>query len=82
MAAVVVSVVMVVGSEVTLVALVTTRGDLALDLTRVEMEGSPMEEGEGMRRNGTNMAQICDNRPLRDKRKKTLSNQLKLICYA
>lgn len=47
----VVSVATVVGSEVTLVALVMTRGDLARDLTRVETEDSPTEEeGEGTRR--------------------------------
>ncbi len=46
---VVVSVAMVVGSEVTLVALVMTPGDLARDLTRVEMADSPTE-GEGRRR--------------------------------
>ena len=50
---VVVSVATVVGSEVTLVALVMTRGDLARDLTRVETEDSPTEEGEGRRRHGT-----------------------------
>jgi hypothetical protein len=53
-AVVVVSVAMVVGSEVTLVVLVMTPGDLALDLTRVEMAGSPTEpEGEGRRKHGT-----------------------------
>lgn len=53
---VVVSVVTVVGSEVTLVVLVMTQGGLALDLTRVEMEGSPTEAGEGMKRHGTEIA--------------------------
>ena len=42
--AAVVSVAMVVGSEVTLVALVTTLADLARDLMRVEMAGSLTEE--------------------------------------
>lgn len=49
----VVSMVMVVGSEVTLVALEMTQEDLARDSTRVEMEDSPTEEGEGRRRHGT-----------------------------
>ena len=50
-AVVVVSVATVVGLGVTLVALEMTREDLARDLTRVETEGSPTEEGR--RRHGT-----------------------------
>ena len=61
--AVVVSVVMVVGLEVTLVALVMTQGDLAPDLVRVEMAVSLME-GVGTRRTGTKNTrsiQLCKN---------------------